>query len=207
MKNLKNNIFRYLFEFLIVAFGVFLGMYASDISNKKTIKENKEKTVNNIIQELKYNQSELENAIQYHQDIKNNLDSLLNTFSKEDFKKKYIESEKFKFWKIKGWTGSGFSELENTSFEVAKTSGVLQHMDIEMIQEISKIYKKIETLSGYQKSLQNRMMSLNSESEVMDAVLDIGIITGDNLYTETQILEKIKNSITKIDSLRHKSSH
>lgn len=47
-KNVK-GIFKYLIEFLIVAFGVFLGLYASEIQSEKKIKREKKKSLEYII--------------------------------------------------------------------------------------------------------------------------------------------------------------
>jgi large-conductance mechanosensitive channel len=52
MKKISREIIRYVIEFLIVAFGVYLGFYASDLQNEKKIQEDKKKSLTYIIEEL-----------------------------------------------------------------------------------------------------------------------------------------------------------
>ena len=200
MKKNKKNIIKYLIEFLIVACGVFLGIYANERGNEKIVNTNKEKAIKNIIKELENNKKNLLNSIEYHQIIKVNLDSIIQTIPKETYLETYFKNNKFKFNKIKSWKGVRFAELDNTAFEVSKMSGTLQNMDIELIQEISKIYKKSKVLSEFQKSIHNRMINLNSETKTIDVIGSISIVTGDNLGMEKQLLIQLEQTIKKINT-------
>ncbi len=204
MKKNTKRVIKYLIEFLIVAFGVFLGIYASGRENENRITENKEKTIKNVVKELENNRENLQNSIEYHELIKANLDSILQTIPREIYFEKYIMNQKFQFNKIKGWTGNGFAALDNTAFEVAKMSGAMQNMDIELTQEISKIYKRLKTLSDFQKSINNKIANLNSETKIIDVIGSIKIVTGDNLGMEKQLSNQLEQTIKIINTSHNK---
>ncbi len=205
MKKNTKRVIKYLIEFLIVAFGVFLGIYASGRENENRITENKEKTIKNVVKELENNRENLQNSIEYHELIKANLDSILQTIPREIYFEKYIMNQKFQFNKIKGWTGNGFAALDNTAFEVAKMSGAMQNMDIELTQEISKIYKRLKTLSDFQKSINNKIANLNSETKIIDVIGSIKIVTGDNLGMEKQLSNQLEQTIKIINTSHNKA--
>ena len=66
-------------------------------------------------------------------------------------------------------------------------SGTLQNMDIDLIQDISKVYSKIKVMTDFQKVINGRMANLNSESKTIDVIGDISIISGDNLNMEKSL--------------------
>ncbi|NMM47692.1 hypothetical protein [Marinigracilibium pacificum] len=202
----KRNIFRYIIEFIIVAFGVFLGTYLNDMESKKQEIANQEKALKNIITELENNQQNLQKTINYHELIKVNFDSLLKTIPEDVLSKNYFENKSFKFVYIKDWVGNGFTEFEDTAFEVSKMSGTLQNMDIELIQEISKVYNKINSQSEFQSSINNRMTSLNSQSTTYDVIGNIIILTRDNLGMEKMLSKQLDQSIKNIREMQYKEA-
>ncbi|MEF3078646.1 hypothetical protein [Winogradskyella poriferorum] len=199
----KKNLIKYLIEFVIVAFGVFLGIY---LNNKETDKKsdlNQNKAIENIINELENNNKSLKSTISYHELIKTSLDSLFKTIPDEALSETYFENKKFKFIYIKNWSGNGFTEFDDTAFEVSKMSGTLQSMDIDLIQEISKIYKKLNSQSNFQNSINNRMANINSQSTTYDAIGNVILLTGDNLGMEKSLSTELENSIETIKTLHN----
>ncbi|MEW7292813.1 hypothetical protein [Aquimarina sp. 2304DJ70-9] len=198
MKKSTKSIFKYILEFLIVAFGVFLGIYTSDLQNEKKIKREKEKSINYILIELENNKSNLEESIEYHQLIKSNMDSLASTLTEKDMFANYMRNKKFQHNQIKGWNGVRLADIENTAFESVKISGIIQEYDIELIQIISKIYKRQEAYSEFGKSLLDRILSLNSSTKVFDVFGSVKLMTTDLLSIEKQLLtalEKVQKDI------------
>lgn len=193
-KNIK-RIFKYLIEFLIVAFGVFLGIYVSEVRNENKIKIEKEKSVNYIIEELENNKKRLEESIKYHQLIKTEIDSISKTLDEQDLFTNYIGNKSFQHNKIKGWNGIRVANIESTAFEAAKISGILKEYDIEFIQKVSKIYKHQEAYSEFGNSILTKMVNLNSSAKVVDVFSSIELMTSDLLNYEKSLskgIEKIK---------------
>jgi len=185
-----NRIFKYLIEFLIVAFGVFLGIYVSEVQNEKKIKIEKEKSVNYIIKELKNNKKRVEESIKYHQSIKTEIDSIAKTLDEKDLFTIYIGINHFN--KIKGWNGVRVAAIESTAFEAAKISGIVKEYDIEFIQKISNIYKQKEAYSELGNSILTKMVNLNSSAKVVDVFSSIELITSDLLNYEKSLLKEIE---------------
>lgn len=192
MKKNTKRIFKYLIEFLIVAFGVFLGVYASEIQNEKKIKTEKEKSISYITDELINNKKSLEESIKYHKSIKIEMDSISKALNEEDLFRIYIWNKAFQHNEIKGWNGVRVANLENTAFEAAKISGIIKEYDIKYIQNISKIYKHQETYSEFGNSILTKMINLNSSTKVVDMLSSIELMTNDLLDYEKALLKAIE---------------
>lgn len=198
---MKKNVLKYLAEFIIVAFGVFLGMYLNDRSTRNQLRENEQKALENIITELNHNHDVLMASIRYHTLIKESFDSLKQTIPEEAFHRPYFQNKGFKYVFIKGWWGSGLAAFDDTAFEVAKMSGTLQHMDIDLVQLLSQTYKAIAVQEEFQQSIQQRMMSISSQSSTYDAIGNVAILTGDNLAMEKSLATYLETNIERIGAL------
>jgi hypothetical protein len=195
---MKKNIIKYLIEFLIVAFGVFLGSYANEKQNDKKINKNKAKAIEIIISELENNKEKLENAIEYHRSFKVYFDSIVLNIPKETYKELYITSKTFRYSKAKEWKGFGFANFESTAFETAKMSGTLQNMNIQLLQEISNIYNLIKYLEDHEKKITDRMYEGDYNVKVFDVIMNVSLIIGDNFILEKNLEKKLEESIKKI---------
>lgn len=192
MKNNTRRIFKYLVELLIVVFGVFFGLYASEIQSEKRIKREKQKSINYIVEELRGNKEKLEATIRYHKLIRNALDSIAVNLNQQDFFKIYIGNEIFKHNEIKGWKGVQIANLESTAFEAAKISGIIKEYDIGFIRDVSKIYSYQEEYLEFGNSILERMININSSSKVIDAFSSIELMTHDLVNYEEAIFEEIE---------------
>jgi hypothetical protein len=192
MKKNTKQIIKYLIEFLIVAFGVFLGIYASEMQNEKKIKTEKDKSIRFITDELVNNKKRLEESIKYHQLIKIEIDSIGKSLNEQDLFSIYIGNKSFQHNEIRGWNGVRVANLENTAFEAAKISGIIKEYDIKNIQNISKIYKHQDTYSEFGNSVLTKMINLNSSTKVVDILSIIQLMTSDLLGFEKALLEGIE---------------
>ena len=85
MRKSSNAILKYFLEFLIVAFGVFLGVYVGEWNSQKKTDENTEKTLTFIVDEMSTNITKLETSIDYQKKLVKSIDSLIARLNKEDF--------------------------------------------------------------------------------------------------------------------------
>lgn len=194
MNKYTKTFLKYFAEFLIVAAGVFLGVYLSAIQSDKKLKTEKEKSQNYILEELQKNKESLEKSIAYHQAIKIELDSIYPTLSEEDFFRVYIGNDKFRFHTIKGWKGTYVAQLDNTAFEGAKLSGIIKEYNIESLQSISAVYNSQNRYNDFGNSILTRMMSLSANTKVVDVFGTIEIMTSDLLESEKNLLIKIEKT-------------
>lgn len=198
MKKNTKRIFKYLIEFLIVAFGVFLGVYASEIQNEKRAKIEKEKSINYIIEELENNKNNLEESIKYHESIKIEMDSVTEILNEKDLFLIYLGNSVFQHNEIRGWNGIKVANLENTAFDAAKISGIIKEYDIGFIKNISKIYNHQENYSEFGTSILNRMININSSTKIIDVFGSIQLMTSDLINYEKAILTAIQKIQTEL---------
>lgn len=207
-KNTKNrmnktfkSILKYIIEIIIVAFGVFLGVYYSNVNaDKKTLKE-KNKSLTLIVKELELNKKLLEDHISYHEKIKIEMDSIVPSLSIKQMSSDFTESE-FKHMKIKGWRGFLFARLQKTAFESTKASGLIKEFDIELLQKLSDIYYLQNTYVDFGNSILNKAIDINSSMKMADLIGTIRLMTSDLLGLEKELSKKTEKVITEL-----KTSH
>ena len=193
MKPLVKTTLKYLIEFLIVAFGVFLGIYVSELQSEKKLTTEKEKSLRFIIEELETNKSKLEQSFQYHQLIKVEIDSIAQVLSNEDLFLPYIGNGVFRHDRIKGWRGVNNANLDDTAFEAAKISGIIQEFDFKTIQRISGVYKFQYDYTEFGTSVLTKMVNLNSSSKVSDVFAGIELMAYDLRNYESSLIDAIES--------------
>ncbi len=197
MKEIKNELLKYLIELFIVAFGVFLGIIISENKANNQINRNVKNSITYIIDELETNSGNLKKSIKYHEMIKENLSSF-RSLKEKDLLAPYFGSQIFHFTKIKGWTGINLPKFENIAFESAKISGIFQEMDIASVQTISRAYKQIAFNEDFGKSLFEKMIAMNSETKTIDAIGMIQLLTTDVLSSEKSLDRELEKILAKI---------
>ena len=195
-KTLK-SVFKYLIEIVIVAFGVFLGVYYSNIDSAKKTKKDKEKSLSLIISELKLNQELLQEQILYHESIRVQMDSIVPTISEEQLNATLTQTQ-FEKMEIKGWNGINFARLQKIAFESAKTTGVIREFDIELIQKLSKVYYFHDDYVDFGTSLLNNTIKINSSMRISDFFGTIHLMTTDLLGLEKRLSETLENTLTEL---------
>ncbi len=199
-KNIK-VVLKYFIELIIVAFGVFLGFYLSNISADRNTQVEKEKTLQLIVKELENNQKLLEPHIKYHEKIKHQIDSLIPALSEKDMQSFYIGNKHFRHDKIKGWKGLQYAQLENIAFEVAKISGIIREYDIELIQNISSVYNHQKRYTDLGALITKKASEFNSSSKVADVIGTIELMSMDLLYAEKRLNKQLETTIDSLKSL------
>ena len=198
MKKHSKSILKYLIEMVIVAFGVFLGVYFSNVNAENKTRVEKEKSLRIILEELQHNQQVLEKYIQYHERIKLQIDSISRNLSEEELFSNFTQAKEFHHKKIEGWNGFQFARLQKTAFESVKISGIMKEFDIELIQKISSVYSLQETYLDFGSSVLNKAISTNSETKVIDFIGVIQLMTSDLLGLEKELDKIVEKTIAEL---------
>ena len=194
------TIVKYLLEIVIVAFGVFLGVYFSDLNEIQSTKEEKEKSLTLILEELEYNQKLLEEQIDYHEKLKIQMDSVNNVLTDEDRFSSLADNKDFNLNNIKGWNGFQFARLRAVAFESAKISGILKEFDIQSIQKISSVYVYQESYLSFGKAILDKAIATNSSTKLVDFLGIIELMNSDLLNLEKHLSENLKKVIEDLKS-------
>ncbi|MEL6535085.1 MAG: hypothetical protein AAFQ98_06720 [Bacteroidota bacterium] len=195
----EKSLVKYVIDLLIVAFGVFLGILINERMDQAKMDRNQEKALQYITNELKLNHDQLVDIIAYHEQVKENFLRLEETLSVEDLAGYYHRSEVFSFTKIEGWNGITLPNYETIAFESAKLSGAIQEFDFETTQLISKVYKMIDFNADFGRSVLDKMLEMDSDTKVVDAVGMIKLLTFDVLVTEHQLYQELGKIIQQLE--------
>ncbi len=195
------TILRYFSELIIVAFGVFLGVYYGNINTDHKVLRDKEKSISLIISELEVNKELLKEQIDYHTIIKTEIDSIIPSLTPKEMNLEFTPYA-LKDLKIKGWKGFLYGRLQKTAYESTKTSGVIKEFDIELIQKLTDTYNFQETYVEFGSSILDKAISINSSMKLMDFFATIKLMTSDLLGTEKSLLKKLEKNIDELKTIQ-----
>jgi hypothetical protein len=118
---------KLLFEFISIAFAVFLGLMLNQWNDNRKNKELAGQSKQNILTEIKENKARIENILNLHEESLSRLDSLLSQFENGQ--------------KLDNIALSiNFSLLSTSSWETAKLTRAISYMDIETVSDIASTY-------------------------------------------------------------------
>ena len=207
-KNTGKLVGKYLIELLIVAFGVFLGVYIGNTNQQKKTDTNTRNTLSQIISELKSNSERLKSAIDYHHQIGIELDSMTNSFTPKQYNTFYMDNKHFSHNKIPNWNGVGTVKLSKSMYESAKISGVFQELNINIINIISGTYEYQDIYTDFSKSILDKFLEFNSATKTSDVISVLQSLTKyDILMLEKSLLKHIENNIQKLDESVKKNTY
>ncbi len=198
MKTFRKKILTHLIELIIVAFGVFLGIYVSEWKSAERMQKNTFKSLNYIIAELEANHENLGRAIEYHVTIKANLKKITSQLDETTFDKPYFGNKEFHVMKIDQWTGVGLPDFKTISYDGAKLNGIFQEIDFEIVQLIASAYKQITFSQEFGKSILDKLLQSNSSTKVADIVGTVELLTSDVLNNEHRVASELKNIIKEL---------
>lgn len=207
MKKRTSTVLKYLIELLIVAFGVFLGVFISEKNAQKKINENTEKSLSFIIEELDSNINQLSNSIDYQTKIISSLDSVTQNLKESDLEMMYYSNRKFRFNELPNWRGMGFSSLENISYESAKINGVIGELNINTTRLIARAYQSQKGYSEFSKEVNRKLFEIDSNSKIIDVLGIFELLKYDVLSTEKWLLNELNNYKEKLEKTKHNKGY
>lgn len=187
----KQDLLKYLLELLVVAFGVFLGIFASDWNANRKTKTEVDRTINYIVEEMESNAKNLDFAIQYHKKLGPMLDSVRENLSQDDYLSLYFKSQNFKLGSSFNWTGPGLVSLQSSVYESGKIAGILQELDIETVQLISNAYLWQTNYKMMVEKIMDKLFELDSNTKVVDVIGIVEMLATDILMNEERTKEHL----------------
>jgi len=190
----SKTIMKYILELLIVAFGVFLGIYIGEQNNQQKTDKNVINALTQIMSEFDLNSKKLESSINYHEKVSVEIDSATKSLDEIDYETLYYKNNKFQFIELPSWKGVGTASLSHSVYESAKIGGVFQELNISTINLISSVYEYQKTYSDFTKSTIDKFISFNSNTKTVDVVGTLRMLTK---YDIAQMEKNLQNEIKK----------
>jgi len=202
MKKGAFSILKYLIEFIIVAFGVFLGVFVSEKNAQNKINNNTEKSLTFIIEEIDSNIMKLTNSIDYQSQIIASLDSVTHNLRQSDIGNSYYKNRKFRFNNLPGWRGMGLPSLETISYESAKMNGVIGGLNIHTTRLIARAYNRQEAFTEFSKKVNNKLLEINSNTKLIDVLGIFELLKYDIFSTEKWLVNELKNFKEELEIIK-----
>ena len=126
MKKLKKILYEILILIVPVMLGVYLGLLANNWNKEKEDRKQTDKVLENILQEIDYNQMAIRESLTYFRQLRDSIHGLNDHNS--------LPSN-FSFWK-----GLNPPLLKDASFQSASLSGVLGRLNIDLLEQLTIVY-------------------------------------------------------------------
>ncbi len=159
----KSQFKEYIIQILIVIIGVFLGMLASDWNSNKNLKKNRKAILNSIKNELNSNMENLESLEKSRKSFYVSHDSLSNILTEEILNERFFDAPFMQ--RLPNWKGLGNTSLEDAMFDAAKFSNIFIGMDIELLENLSKIYLRQKSMVSTHETLLDRFYNIDSNTK------------------------------------------
>ena len=128
MKKKSKKIWNNILQLVLIMAGVFLGIVAGNWNEQGKSKKLTRVTIYNLIKEMEGNKIRLTASVAYHEKLANITDSLMRSLKADQVSRSFHSSVGFP--KIKGWTGPGMAQLENSVFETAKIGNAFTNIPL-----------------------------------------------------------------------------
>lgn len=201
------NTFKYILEASIVAFGVVLGLYLSERNAKNKTDQNTKETLTYIVEELKANKTELENALEYHKSLSVEFDSIARSMQPSDFEEIYYKSKKFRHFWLPGWKGVGTAKIKTVVYESAKLSGVLQEINIKTIQQIAGTYQWLEDYQKISRIAEDQLLQIDADTKVADVLRVFELLKYDISTYEKSLSGTLKIAAKELEDSIEKGNY
>ena len=193
------TVMKYIFELLVVAFGVFLGIYVGEQKSQRKTDANVVNTLSQILAEFDLNAKRLEKAYTYHEKVAVELDSATELLNESDYETRYYNNDKFKFQKLPSWKGLQTASLSNSVYESAKLSGVFQELNISTINLISSVYEHQKIYADYTKTTTDKFLNYGSNVKILDIISSLELLTKyDIMRMEKYVHKEISTAKKKL---------
>lgn len=193
----KSAITTYLSELLIVMAGVFLGMLVSNWNATRKLESNRKEIIRSISNELQENKEQIMVFRDRRRLFMSSYDSLYQNLTKEDFKEKFYDRPFEE--RLPNWSGLGSYKPDDAMFEAAKYGNILIGMEVELLQELSRVYNAQEGAYELQKTFLDRFFSINNETTYGDVNKMVWQVRQELWGNQFLMIEKYDNAIEAIN--------
>lgn len=195
MTKFLKSLFKYILEFIVVAFGVFLGLYVSDLRSEEKLAEEKTRALQLIQDELQSNLNNIREAYLYHKSLEGVVDSIRQVIPQQEGRRLYIGNPYFQHNKLPGWSGFMLPDLDKTALESVKLSGTLQEFEIEKIRLITNMYTLMDRYDAFSDKILDKMIGMDSETKVVDIIIVLDVMTKDIRQYEGKVMMTLEKTL------------
>jgi len=103
MTKRSKTIVKYLVEFLVVAFGVFLGVFVIEWNTQNKTDQNTKRTLAFIIDEIDSNIEKLDHTTKYQTVLVSSADSITALLDEEVMKETFYNNDNFRLSYLPNW--------------------------------------------------------------------------------------------------------
>ena len=166
-----------------VMLGVYLAFALNNFGETRKQKKQTETFKKMLVNEIERNLEEVERVWPYHESLSIDFDTLFNS---ENF------SESFKQYQFRGLrTGL----VNNSAYNTGIQTGIIQGLELELIQEINRLYTHQESYDEYNKSVINSFMGRDfpeSEDKMIALLRSMDMSLNDILNYEDNLIVNYK---------------
>ena len=193
----KEKLIEYFAELLIIMVGVFLGMLITDWNAQRKLNTNRNEVLKSISRELQSNKEQIQNMLESRSRFSKSYDSLMVQLTSDDMDEAFM-AKPFNE-RLPNWRGIGDYSPDQSMFDAAKYSNVLIGMDISVLEHLTKIYRKQESLQPLQVTFLDKFFQINYETRYGEVDRMIGQLRQELWGNQYLLIRQYDDVISLID--------
>lgn len=186
-------------QFLPVAIGVFLGLWANNWNESRKQEAAQHQMLQQMLEELNNNKASLEKAIPYHQRIGAVLDSLQSVLSSDELQQTMSASGGLAA--IPSWKGMKMPIMDNSVYQSALVSGGFTGLDFNILRQIAQTQSMYTIYNKFFDILLERLSSLNGQTTKAELFDRLAIIGHDIVDIEASLVRTQEQTVQKIQEM------
>lgn len=188
---------KLLLQLIPVAVGVYIGIIAGNWNEAKSKKEQQNVFIEYVIKELESNKKEIQRAYDYHSEIAEVMDSIMNDITKEQLDQSFFQNGGF--MGIPKWTGIGIPPVDDSIYQSGIISNSINGIDFNTIASINKMYAFLNEYKDITKPMINRIINSTPQTTTHEVFMCIEFFTTDVRSIEKMIIKRIDGIVEKLD--------
>ncbi|MDW7690296.1 hypothetical protein R9C00_23965 [Flammeovirgaceae bacterium SG7u.111] len=192
---------EYIFQSLLIFASVFLGIMASNWNDDFKQKRKTKQFLESLTAELESNHAKIEKRLTYHIELGEVADSVMDSMSKEELQLPISASPSFAdsgFSTIPKWQGLGISPIETAVYESGVTSGVFEHLPIDLLTKISTVNSMQNEYIRFGQILSEKLLNYNSDTKTIEFFIIMKILGGDQVHLEKAMVSNYEKLISEL---------
>lgn len=181
MEKKPNFFVKFFSDMIPVMIGVFLGFSLNNFAEKQRIEQHTTNFTSMIKNEILTNQQNIERVYEYHNNLKADVDSLRQSRNLKEAMNGYA------------FNGLRPGSVDNSAFRTGVQSGIIQEMDLSLIQKINMLYNLQDDYQEFNKAMIASILNKDfptTEMEIEKLLVSVKMNMNDVTSFEERLMEK-----------------
>lgn len=193
----SQKIREFMVQAVLIFLSVFLGIMASNWNQSLKDQKRAKLYLNSLLEEVKYNQEKIRNALPYHKRIGVVSDSIYQSLTKEALRAPLEDIGGF--GAFPEWSGLRTVILDHAVYESGMATGLFENLELGLLLRITRVHSVEQLYLDISETILNNILSLKAQSSYSEFLSTIMILKTDIYGMEQNLNREYGYLITALE--------